>query len=247
MATKVKVIGAGGIGLCVLPVLCRYLNFEDETFPEVEVTVIDGDTYEEKNRARQEFGECGPKSTTTVERLRDQFPRVTFKDQPEFVDEANVVRLIREGDIVLLCVDNHKSRKIVSDRAVELRNVTVISGGNDRTDGNVLIHIRRDGVDLTPPLASLYHPEIKNPNDLHPNEHHQAGSCSRLAAEVPQLVIMNNLIAAKMLAAFYNLTDPVVYSERVLQNPHRYGEILCDMPSLTTVVRDRFVNKEKAR
>jgi len=240
---NIKVIGAGGIGLCVLPVLCRYLNYEDETFPEVTLTVVDGDTYEEKNRARQEFGDCGPKATATVERLQEQFPRITFRDKPVYIDEGNVAALVREGDIVLLCVDNHKSRKIVNDRACQLRNVTVISGGNDRTDGNVLIHLRRDGVDLTPPLASHYHPEIGNPTDLHPHEHNQPGSCTRLANEVPQLVIMNNLIAAKMLAAFYTLTDPVLYQEKVLTSPHRYGEVLCDMTILTSVVRDRFPKK----
>jgi molybdopterin/thiamine biosynthesis adenylyltransferase len=243
MANNTKVIGVGGIGLCVLPVLCRFVNFEDETFPEPVFTVVDGDQYEEKNRARQEFGECGPKATATVERLRDQFPRIEFREKSEFVDEANVGLIVREGDVVLLCVDNHKSRKIVSDRACQLRNVTVISGGNDRIDGNVLIHIRRDGVDLTPPLASHYHPEIVNPTDLHPHEHNQPGSCSRLAEEVPQLVIMNNLIAAKMLAAFYNVTDPVLYSEKVSKAPHRYAEVLCDLSTLTSVVRDRHVKR----
>ena len=33
---KIKVIGTGGIGLCLLPSLCRYLNYNGETYPSVE-------------------------------------------------------------------------------------------------------------------------------------------------------------------------------------------------------------------
>jgi molybdopterin/thiamine biosynthesis adenylyltransferase len=240
---KIKVIGTGGIGLCVLPTLCRYVNYETDIFPEADVHLIDGDTFEEKNRNRQEFSEIGPKATQTADDLRAKFPRISFHDHATFVDEDNVIRFLREGDIVMLCVDNHKTRKIISDRACELKNITIISGGNDRHDGNVLTHIRRDGRDITPPLASHYHPEIANPTDMHPSELAQAGTCARMAAEVPQLVIVNNLIAANMLSMFYNLTDPVVYQERVMAKPQAYGEACSDMLSMKTVPMDRFPKK----
>jgi molybdopterin/thiamine biosynthesis adenylyltransferase len=151
---KIKVIGTGGIGLCLLPSLCRYLNYNGEKFPAVEVSLIDGDTFEERNRERQDFVETGPKASMTAAEYRGKFPRLMFWDHPVYVADHNVIQLIRENDIVLLCVDNHKTRKLISDRAEELKNVTVISGGNDWTDGNVLLHIRRDEKNLTPPLAT---------------------------------------------------------------------------------------------
>ena len=239
---KVKVVGTGGIGLCLLPVLCRFINYEDKKFPVAEVHLIDGDKFEEKNAGRQDFSELGFKATVTANGLRQKFGRIRILDHPVFLSEDNIVPHIRENDIVMLCVDNHNSRKIVSERAVELDNVTVISGGNDLHDGNVLVHIRRDGKDLTPPLASDYHPEIANPNDLHPNQMNQPGSCSRQAEQTPQLVIVNNLIAANMLSAFYNLTDSEVFENKVLKSPHRYGEVLLDMTVMSGVVRDRFVS-----
>jgi len=239
---KIKVIGTGGIGLCLLPTLSRFLNYESNKFPQVELHLIDGDTFEDRNAERQDFDEIGPKATVTANSLRKKFGRLNIISHPVFLDDDNIVRHIRENDIVMLCVDNHKSRKLINDRAIELDNVTVINGGNGRHDGNVMIHIRRDGVDLTPPLASRYHPEIANPDDLHPNELRLPGSCSRLAAEVPQLVIVNNLIAANMLSAFYNLTDFDFYNERILKYPQKYGEILVDMQTMCSVVRDRFVN-----
>ena len=238
--TKIKVIGTGGIGLCLLPTLGRFLNYEKVKFPSVELHLIDGDSFEDRNADRQEFSEIGPKATVTANAMRGEFGRVGIYDHPVFLDDDNIVRFIREGDIVLGCVDNHTSRKMLSDRACELDNVTVISGGNDRVTGNVLIHIRRDGKDLTPPLASRYHPEIMNPTDLHPNQMNQPGSCSRRAAEVPQLVVVNNLIAANMLAAFYNLTDPEIY-QNIVKNAKMYGEIYVDMIAIRAKANERPV------
>lgn len=239
--TSVKVIGTGGIGLSLLPNLCRFLNYEVEKFPQVSVSLIDGDEFEEKNRSRQRFARAGKKATVTAEELRDEFPRIMFFDHPVYVDDVNAVRFLREGDIVLSCVDNHRTRKILSDRALELRDVTLINGGNDLTDGDVITHIRRGGVNITAPLACRHHhPAIANPTDIHPNEANQPGGCSRMAESAPQLVLMNNLVAANMLAMFYNITDPVVYSS-VLANPAMYHQVYLDMRACKAVPRERKV------
>ena len=86
----------------------------------------------------------------------------------------------------------------------------MISGGNDFTDGNVQIYLRRDGKNVTLPLTNDYHKEIKNPTDKNPAEM----SCEELAKSEPQLVITNNAIAAWMLNAFYTyLMDKLDYDE----------------------------------
>lgn len=237
---KVKVIGTGGIGLCLLPTLCRFLNYNGEKFPAVEVSLIDGDHFEERNRDRQEFVEVGPKASMTAAEYRGKFPRLMFWDHPVYVADHNVIQLIRESDVVLLCVDNHKTRKLISDRAEELNNVTVISGGNDWTDGNVLVHLRRDGKNLTPPLASKYHPEIQKPTDKHPGEVEQNQGCQVMAQIEPQLLITNNLIAAKMLAAFYNVIEEKHY-EKVVAAPENYAEVYCDVTTMKSAPRPRKV------
>lgn len=238
---KIKVIGTGGIGLCLLPTLCRYLNYNGEKYPAVEVSLIDGDSFEERNRERQDFVEVGPKASMTAAEYRGKFPRLMFWDNPVYVSETNVIQLIRENDIVLLCVDNHKTRKLISDRAEELNNVTVINGGNDWTDGNVLVHIRRSGKNLTPPLANKYHPEIVNPTDKNPAEVEQKpDGCADLAAAAPQLLITNNYIAANMLAAFFNVVDEKQF-EKVVAAPENFAELYCDLTTLKTVPRPRKV------
>lgn len=210
---KIKIIGCGGIASYLFDALCRYLQYSSN-LEDVEITLIDGDKYEVRNASRQKFESGGNKATVTKERLQKEFPKLLFYDVPEYLVEGNVVTNIRKNDIVFLCVDNHKTRKLVSDRAEELSDVTIISGGNDFTDGNILVHIRRDGENLTLPICNSYHPEMMNPQDDNPGETGAAG-CEALAAEsAPQLVFANATAAALMNNAFYAIMmDEIGYSE----------------------------------
>lgn len=240
---KIKVVGTGGIGLCLLPSLCRYLNYAGDKFPDVQMSLIDGDKFEERNRERQAFVEVGPKASMTAEKYRDEFPRLMFFDHPVYIADHNVIQLIRENDIVFLCVDNHKTRKLISERAEELKNVTVISGGNDLTDGNVLVHIRRDNKNVTPPLASSFHPEIANPQDKHPGEIEEAQGCGVVAVSEPQLLFTNNLIAANMLAFLHNILDEKRFG-KILATPEFWHELCVDLQGNkgpVAVVRTRKV------
>jgi len=222
---QIKVVGIGGIGGALLPTLSRFLNFG---FSDVEVTLIDGGRYVERNRNRQVFDNLGSKAQITAERLVQDFPRVRFRPQPAYLTEDNIVSLIREGDLVLLCVDNHATRKLVSDHCEDLANVVVISGGNDYTDGSVQIFIRRDGENVTLPLANHFHPEIERPQDANPG----VAGCDELAESEPQLLITNNAVAACMLNVFY----------AYLQGRFDFDEVYIDVVTSNT----RAVSRSKA-
>lgn len=211
---KIRVIGCGGIAGCVLPVLCRFLNYHPD-YDDVEISLIDGDEYEEKNRDRQGFDEFGNKADVTAKKLEEEFPSIFFRSHPTYIDEDNVIMLLREGDIIFLCVDNHATRKFVSDHCEELDNVVVISGGNDYIDGNVQIHIRKDGENLTLPIANEFHPEIEEPEDENPADmEKREGGCDVEVVSEPQLLIANNHIAAVMLSTFYGyLEGEIDYDE----------------------------------
>lgn len=202
---NIKVIGAGGIGTCLLPTLCRYLNY-DKRFDFVEVCIIDGDEYEERNKERQHFSRIGNKAEVTVEKLGEEFDRIFLRSQGVYLTEDNIVRIIREDDLIFCCVDNHKTRKLVSDRCKELKNVILISGGNDFSDGNVQIYIREDNKDITVPITE-WHPEIANPTDKNPGDTEKQPGCLALAQASPQLVIANNSVASRMLEVFYSLLE----------------------------------------
>lgn len=131
---------------------------------------------------------------------------MTLVPVPEYVSPFNITRLIRSGDIVLLCVDNHATRKLVSDYCTGLKNICLISGGNDGigrdtsgsmrrgTYGNVQLYLRRNGRKLAPPL-SQYHPEIAMPMDKLPGEL----NCTELVLSVPQILFANLAVASAML------------------------------------------------
>ena len=46
---------------------------------------------------------------------------------------------------MFLCVDNHKSRMIINNYCKQLNDVILFSGGNEFTDGNVQIYVRKEG------------------------------------------------------------------------------------------------------
>lgn len=192
----IKVIGIGGIGCALLPHLARYLATSGEP---ARLTLVDGDAFEARNADRQAFPELGNKAKVKALELARQFEGLSFRAIPEFVTPENVRTVIRSGDVVFLGVDNHKTRRVVSDHCQILADVTLFSGGNDYTDGNVQVYVRRAGRDVTLPLAR-FHPEIADPKDRSPHEM----SCDELSQDAaPQLLFTNLAVASAMLNAFY--------------------------------------------
>jgi len=215
---EIKAIGIGGIGCALLPFLCRYLQYSET---RARLTLIDGDRFERSNAARQAFSRLGNKAEVKSLELAQEYEALAFRSAPEYVTEANVGRLIGEGEVVFLMVDNHASRNLVSRHASSLSDLTLISGGNDYEDGNVQIHVRQDGQDLTPSLIR-YHPEIATPEDQSP----ATMSCEELMeAGAPQLLFANLMVASLMLNAFYAIRQGRLnYSEvylDIVQNVSR--------------------------
>lgn len=207
---RAVVIGIGGIGKLLLAALARFLAYDQER--EWELVLVDGDQYGVKNASRQSFTKVGNKAEVTAEELWVQFPELLIKFVAAFVSSSESVthhdhasltvpmsQVVIEGDWVFLCVDNHATRKLVNDHVQSLRNARLFSGGNDFTDGNVQVVVRRNGQNLFPPLDAV-HPEIANPEDRPPF----AMSCEELAASgSPQLIFANQMAASIMCAAFY--------------------------------------------
>lgn len=225
----VVVIGLGGVGSILIERLGRFFNYNNDL--EVGLLLVDGDEYEPKNYERQEFSQMGNKSEVKATELEVKFPEVRVDSYDAYINETNTAEVIKEGDIVFLCVDNHKSRNIISNYCKQLKDVTLISGGNDFTDGNVQIYIRRKGVDLTPDLAA-YHPEIANPQDKLPDEL----SCEQLANADPQLYFANLGVATLMCWAFYK----TIIRGQVDQQSEVYFDIL----QLSANAQTRIVKTE---
>jgi hypothetical protein len=203
--SRIKLIGLGGIGCIVLPYLVLFLQ---SLRRPVRLLLIDGDRFEAANSQRMFFPALGNKAEVKAAEAVGWLGNsdVTVVAVPEYVTVANVERLISPGDHVLLCVDNHPTRKLVSDRAGQLHDIALFSGGNDGVDpprergtyGNVQIHLRRECRDLTAPLTR-YHPEIANPQGRMPTE----ADCGQMALVSPQILFTNLAVASALLSAFF--------------------------------------------
>jgi len=195
---NIKIIGLGGIGSYLSEFVIRYLNFTSTDYKSV--TFVDGDKYEIKNLERQNFKGGGFKASNQKDKYDKIYPSIEFKDFNEYITEHNISDIIQEGDLIFLCVDNHSTRKTVNEFCKKLKNMILISGGNEFTDGNTQIFIREDGVNITPTLTD-YHDDILNSKDKNPNDM----SCEELAeAGSPQLIFANITAAVYMCWLYYN-------------------------------------------
>lgn len=220
----IVIIGLGGVGSMLCDNLSRYLNHLN--VPGICVALVDGDHYEQKNSARQTFTRLGDKASVKCAEMGYKFNGISFTDYNEYINESNVAKLISENSIVFLCVDNHISRKIISDHCQTLNNVTVISGGNEYTDGNVQFFKRKGGTNLTANLTE-YHPEIEFPEDQSPEDM----SCEELSQSEPQLLFTNLTVATIMCWMFY--------SDHMQKDVTKHGEVYFDISSMAVLAKVR--------
>ncbi len=209
---SVKVVGIGGVGIIVARFASLFLA-SLATDKNIRLVLIDGDTFEPANAERMFFKTCGNKAAVLKDELVDNLvdSRLTIVTVEEFLQPDNIARLLQEGDIVILAVDNHRTRKLASDHVSRtLRNCCLISAGNDPagpdssgrmrrgTYGNCQTYIRKDGRDVTPSLTQ-WHPEIEQPSDQLPTDQ----PCTEMIASVPQILFANLTAASCALNAMY--------------------------------------------
>lgn len=224
----ITIVGLGGIGSSLCESLGRFINYSRDLNPSI--LLVDGDEFEPKNFERQVFLDMGNKAEVKADELLMKFPSLQVEPYEAYVNEANVAEIIQNGDIVFLCVDNHKTRMIVNNYCKNLTDVTLISGGNEFEDGNVQIYVRKGGQDVTPDLCS-YHPEIANPEDRLPEEM----GCEELAQSAPQLYFTNLYVATLMCCAFYNV---------VVKKEYERSEVYFDVRTMSADSKIRILKNE---
>jgi hypothetical protein len=199
----------GGIGGPLSRHLCHFLHAERRA---AHVTLVDGDAFEERNRGRMRFAALENKAVALARELADAFGGGTLTIEPlaEYVTPENVDRIVTEGDVVLMAVDNHATRRLVGRAVERLHDVVLLSGGNDGVDpargergtyGNVQV-VRREGGAWRTGSLTAFHPEIEAATDRLPTE---VGCAELLHQGAAQLLFTNLAVASTMLNAFYGL------------------------------------------
>ncbi len=200
--SKLIMIGLGGIGGALAEPMARYLAHNKDS--RRQILLVDGDRYEPRNADRQRvaYDEVGMhKADAWARRLSRMFKELDVKAVTGYVTPANIGKLIQAGDTVLLCVDNHATRKLVQEHMLRLRDAVLISGGNDYTDGNVQVFVKQKGRVVTAPITRC-HPEIDLPKDRRPDEI----GCDEQIPESPQLIFANFMAATLMMNAYYGIS-----------------------------------------
>ena len=210
MHDRIVLVGCGGIGSQLAGPLVRYLA--GRPHPRPLLVLADGDRFEASNLARQacSAGDLGTPKAEVLGRLA-RSAGLAAQVIAEHVTAANVGLVVREGDLVLLAVDNHPARATIDRHVATLRDATLISGGNDETDGNVQLVRRRDGYSVDGHLTEI-HPEIGEAADV---QGAAEPGCQAMAAERPQLLVTNLMVASAMLNALWQVVErgSVPYSE----------------------------------
>ena len=200
--SELVIIGLGGIGPHVASSVSYGLRGAGE---RTVITLVDGGSYKPDHRDHELFDELGNKAKVQKKKLSREFPEIFYRSIPFYVAEKDgktaqsVARIVTEGGWILLGVDNHKTRKIISDFGETLKNVTIISGSNDGADTCLLqVFIRRNGKNITSPLT-FGHPHISNPKDHSPAEE----TCEQRASSGKQLPATLVACACLMQNAFH--------------------------------------------
>jgi molybdopterin/thiamine biosynthesis adenylyltransferase len=225
---NITIVGLGGIGSSLCESLARFINYSTDLNPTI--LLVDGDEFEPKNFERQIFLDMGNKAEVKADELLMKFPSLQVDSYDAYINEANIAEVILNGDVVFLCVDNHKTRMIVNNYCKNLTDVTLISGGNEFEDGNVQIYVKKGGQDITPDLCA-YHPEIANPEDRLPEEM----GCEELAQSAPQLYFTNLYVATLMCCAFYNV---------VVKKEYERSEVYFDVRTMSADAKIRILKNE---
>ena len=200
------IIGLGGIGGSLAEPLCRYLDHTDYV---KQVKLIDGDRYEARNSERQQAAAGQNKAEAWAKRLSGSFRSLAVSAVGSFITPDNIRLYLPDNSVIMLGVDNHATRKLLQEHCSKLRNVVLISGGNDYYDGNVQVFAKKNGRVLLQPIT-FFHPEIESPADRRPDE---LGCGEELPAS-PQLLFTNFMAASLMLNELYLvLQDQFPHSE----------------------------------
>lgn len=203
---NIIVIGCGGTGSQLIVPLCRYLFSKRDEFIG-NIIFVDGDSYSESNRDRQNFNpefinknKAEYQALVISKILPEIANRISFI--PEYLSKNAVEEIIEENTVVFNCTDNLAIRKYVEDAISELSTGCHICCGNENHSGQVQIHYRDNGESITPSIYDRF-PEFNSDNG-----DRSSMNCQQLS-ELPsggQTIISNMMAATIAIALFYKLT-----------------------------------------
>lgn len=197
---NIIIVGVGGVGSMLLPILLRTIRNHAEPAKSPVVTLYDGDKLEKKNMERQLFddNDIGSfKSDALVSRYKGYYPNLV--SVPAFFSGQETQP---PGSFIFVCVDNHPGR-MRAINACNTQNCKAILCGNGYTDAEAMYYHPAWKDSPLDPL--VYYPDIAKTEDGDPLA--PAGCTGHAQVATPQLAIANFLAAGYALHLFWFWTQ----------------------------------------
>jgi len=223
---KIMIIGCGGTGSFLAHAIARIAH---ETDKEISITLVDGDTVEEKNIGRQNFyyTEIGQnKAEILAERLSFAFG-LQIKAFKEFLYQQSSNKLKLElslSDIIISAVDSAKSRQEIDKilkyihenrviRRIETGHLLWIDTGNEFSYGQIILGNSYDTTVIKNQMGNkigfLPYPSISEPMLTKTEKDKTTLSCADLINLGEQSTTINNLIASVTASIVHNLINQI--------------------------------------
>lgn len=193
--SNIYIIGCGGVASFLLPCLLKLVT-PDARRGLATLTLIDGDTLEERNLDRQLFSpDClgMNKAEALIKTVIGENDSALVA--PSYFTPGTVVE---EGSLLFCCADNHAARAAVLD-ACDQHSGQAIIGGNEYTDADAYYYNFRWRETTLDPRQ--YFKEILTDHSGDPTR--PAGCTGEAQAASPQLALANMSAANHMLWLFW--------------------------------------------
>lgn len=204
----IVVVGCGGTGSNLVPHLSQLAySLKGET---ITIDLVDEDLVEKDNVGRQFFAspDVGQNKARVLHLRYQKAWGVKLGYCPHYIrEEAFLERLLTPPEehsgapampILVGCVDNHFSRRIMNNVFQKAENLIYLDAGNSEFAGQAVVAMRYKGKTLLKSPVE-YFPDILTEKD----EISTGGTCGRKAVKVPQSLIAN-LWAATLLLSYLN-------------------------------------------
>lgn len=192
LAAHVLIVGAGGLGS---PAALFLGSAGVGT-----LTLVDDDVVDLTNLQRQiahTTARVGlPKVESAAQAIQAINPDVRLNLVRERVDEAALVHLAGQADVVLDCTDNYRTRQAINAACVRVSR-PLVAGAAIRLDGQVSVYDPRDAG--SPCYACLFSPDA------------QFGEvqCSTMGVFAPLVGIIGTIQAAEALKLIVGMGQPL--------------------------------------
>ena len=198
---KIAVIGCGGTGSYLLPILMRSIKADSS------ITLFDGDAFTKENLDRQLF-RSDLIGVNKALAMKTMYPANNITAVQKFLETSGQ---LKGFDLIFACPDNHVARTRVLTAADEY-DIPAIICGNEFNSASATIYM--PGWKGTPLDIRTRYPEILTDTSGSPTE----TSCTGKALESsPQLALANNtsaVFAMQLMHFWFNQMSEELSSDK---------------------------------